>query len=122
MADKAPELELATLVDAAPQGPEWLHEIKLDGYRICASVKNGKVTRWSRNGKDWTGALGPVASALQGLRAKSATLDGEAVALDSEGRSSFQKLQRAFSERGAALVYYVFDLLELDGRDVRKLP
>jgi bifunctional non-homologous end joining protein LigD len=123
MTKAAPELELATLVDRAPPGDDWVHEIKLDGYRIAGTMAaGGKVTLWSRNAKDWTDVLGRVGDALGRLRAKSAVLDGEVVALDPRGKSSFQRLQRALGERGSPLVYYVFDLLELDGRDLRRLP
>jgi bifunctional non-homologous end joining protein LigD len=119
---RAPSLELATLVDGAPPGDDWLHEIKLDGYRIAATLRDGRVSLWSRNGKDWTDRLGPVAEALSGMRAGSAVLDGEVVAVDTDGRTSFQKLQRELGSRSPALVYYVFDILELDGRDMRSRP
>jgi bifunctional non-homologous end joining protein LigD len=122
LADRAPALELATLVDRAPPGEDWVHELKFDGYRIAGSLSRGKATLWSRNGKDWTAPLQSVAGALSRLRAKFALLDGEVVALDAEGRSSFQRLQRALGDRSAALVYYAFDLLELDGRDLRPRP
>jgi bifunctional non-homologous end joining protein LigD len=118
----APRLELATLVEHAPPGDDWIHEIKLDGYRIAGRLAGGAVTLWSRNGKDWTSALGRVAEAFGRLRAKSATVDGEVVVLDPDGRSSFQRLQGALGTPRAPLVWYLFDLLELDGADQRKVP
>ena len=117
------EPELATLVAEPPRGDQWLHEIKLDGYRIGAIVRNGAVELWSRRGNDWTDRFPTLGGALAKLAAKSAVLDGEAVVLLPDGRTSFQKLQNAFGSGPARDVYYfVFDLLELDGEDVAALP
>jgi bifunctional non-homologous end joining protein LigD len=116
------EPQLATLVDAPPAGPGWLHEIKLDGYRILARIEQGKARLFSRSGNDWTARMPEVAKALLELRAQSALLDGEVVALDAAGRSRFQLLQRALQEPGAQLRYFVFDLLHLDGSDLRDEP
>jgi bifunctional non-homologous end joining protein LigD len=120
--DRSLALELATLVDQAPEGDDWLHELKFDGYRISARIAKGRITLWSRNGKEWTGALAPLVTALGRLRAESAVLDGEVVVLDPRGATSFQMLQRALGSPNAPLVYYAFDLLEKDGRDLRRLP
>ena len=115
--------QLATLSARVPQGPDWLHEIKYDGYRILAELKDGKALLRTRAGNDWTGSFAPVARALETLRAREAVLDGEVVVLDAKGRSDFQALQNALSEgRKDGLVYYAFDLLFLDGRDLRALP
>jgi bifunctional non-homologous end joining protein LigD len=122
MNDKIPSVELATLVAKAPPGDDWLHELKLDGYRIVGRVSGGRAALWSRNGKEWTSALGRVAAALARLDAKSATVDGEVVVLDRRGRSSFQLLQGALGAPGAPLVWYLFDLLELDGKSLAALP
>jgi bifunctional non-homologous end joining protein LigD len=116
------EPQLATLVDAVPHGAEWLHEIKLDGYRVLARIERGKPRLLSRSGQDWTARMKPVAEALLGLKVTSAWLDGEVVVLDAEGRSRFQLLQNALQKPGAKLHYYVFDLLHLEGADLRADP
>jgi bifunctional non-homologous end joining protein LigD len=115
--------QLATLAARAPAGEDWLHEIKFDGYRVLARIAGGAVRLHTRKGLDWTESFGPVASALKPLAARSALLDGEVIVLDEKGRSDFQALQNALSEgRRGGLVYQVFDLLELDGRDLRERP
>lgn len=117
-----PQAELATLVDRPPSGDAWLHETKFDGYRILARLERGKARLISRNGHDWTARYSGVAEAVEALPASSALLDGEVVALGPDGRSSFQKLQRAMSGGGRVLVYFVFDLLYLDGCDLTGAP
>src|SRR4029079_5014843 len=94
----------------------------LDGYRIVGRIENGTATLWSRNGKDWTGPGGRVAASLGRLKVRSATVDGEVVALDEHGRSSFQRLQRALGERVSPLSSSLSDRVELDGVDVARLP
>lgn len=117
------EPQLATLAAKVPAGAGWTHEVKFDGYRILAHAGRGGPVLRSRRGLDWTHRFPALAKALKGLVAESAVLDGEAVALDEDGRSHFQLLQNALSEkRTDAVVYYVFDLLELDGRDLRGEP
>src|SRR5204862_4251118 len=105
------ELQLATLVDAAPAGPEWLHEQKFDGYRILAELDRGKVRLLSRRFKDWTEAFPTVAAAVGGLPVTRAVLDGEVAAVLSDGRTSFQALQ---NRNTANVAYFVFDLLAED--------
>jgi bifunctional non-homologous end joining protein LigD len=115
--------QLATLVKAAPAGDDWLNEIKFDGYRMVCHIEGRKVTFSSRNGLDWTARVPHLVQAARGLGVGSAILDGEVVALTTDGSSSFQDLQNAFSEnRAGQLVYYVFDLLYLDGRNLMKVP
>ncbi|HEV7224589.1 MAG TPA: DNA ligase D, partial [Pirellulales bacterium] len=117
------ELQLATLAKSPPEGDGWLHEIKLDGYRLLCRISKGKVTFITRGEQDWTRRFGSLAEAAERLPVKSAILDGEAVALLPSGVSSFQALQNAFrGEQTAPLLYYAFDLLYLDGRDLRPLP
>ncbi len=113
--------ELATLVDVVPEGEEWLHEIKFDGYRVLARVDGGGVKLMTRGGKDWTSRMRPVAEVLKGLAAKSAVLDGEVVVLDALGVSDFQKLQNALDGQDQSLVYEVFDLRHLDGWDLERV-
>jgi len=111
---------LATLVDAIPTSDEWLHEIKFDGYRMLCRIDKGKVTLFSRNGKEWTAALNRIAEAVGELGLESAWLDGEVAIVDDRGRTSFQALQNALSDpKGARLVYFVFDLLYLEGFDLQ---
>jgi bifunctional non-homologous end joining protein LigD len=116
------EPELATLVDMPPSGAEWLHEIKLDGYRIVARIDTGQVRLLTRSGNDWSERMPDLRDTLARLPVQ-ALLDGELVALDEHGVSKFQTLQNSLSEGAdAALSYYVFDLLHLDGRDLSRLP
>lgn len=115
--------QLAQLVGQAPSGPEWIHEIKYDGYRTLCRIQNGKVRLITRSGLDWTKKYPLVAAAARKLQVKDALLDGEIVWLDEEGHSNFQGLQNALMEKHSdRLVYYVFDLLHLNGKDLRELP
>jgi bifunctional non-homologous end joining protein LigD len=108
--------QLATLVKQPPSGDEWLHELKFDGYRMLCRIDRGRVTVWSRNGKDWTEKFQNVVEAVKSLQATSAILDGEIVIVDAHGRSSFQKLQRAMGKATTTgFAYEVFDLIYLDG-------
>jgi bifunctional non-homologous end joining protein LigD len=121
MADYVPQL--ATLVKAPPDGDEWLHEIKFDGYRIGARVKNGRVSLFSRNGKDWTHAFPDVVAAIDKLHLTDALIDGEVASVLPDGRTSFQSLQNAGGIGKAGLVvYFVFDLLRLEGERLEQLP
>jgi len=115
--------QLAQLVEVPPTGKEWIHEMKFDGYRTQAIVAPGSVTLLSRNGHDWTSKYPGIETDLKKLDVKSAHLDGEVAFVDEKGRTDFQKLQNALKhERVADLVYYVFDILHLDGKDLRELP
>jgi bifunctional non-homologous end joining protein LigD len=115
--------QLATLVDEPPEGGEWLHEMKLDGYRILCRVDGGKVRLLSRQGHDWTDRLPAVAEAARRLPARQALLDGEAAVVLPDGRTSFQALQNLMSGTGdGQLVYFVFDLLHRDGYDLTAAP
>jgi bifunctional non-homologous end joining protein LigD len=115
--------QLATLVKEAPAGEGWIHEVKYDGYRIGCFVDGGDVRLISRNGNDWTDKFPEVVEAAKQLDIKSALLDGEVAILLDDGKTSFQKLQNAFSGGSrSGLVYFVFDLLHLDGEDLTRLP
>ena len=117
------EPELATLVDAMPAGANWVHEVKFDGYRAMALVEGGRARMLTRTGLDWTAKFKTLAEDLGALGVKTAILDGEIVALDDKGASSFKTLQDELSHgRSQNLQYYVFDLLQLDGEDLRDLP
>jgi len=110
---------MATLVDAPFDDPEWLFEIKWDGYRALAEVQQGKVTLVSRNRKAFTGKYGPVAEALEALTVD-AVFDGEIVAVDSKGMANFQLLQN-WQNAPVELHFYIFDLLWLEGYEVTML-
>jgi len=114
--------QLALESAAPPDGPSWLHEIKLDGYRIQARKSGSKVALLTRKALDWTHRMRAVAGAVAALPADKLTLDGEVVVLDDNGISSFANLQASFNE-GARypLTYFVFDLLHHDGRNTRNL-
>jgi bifunctional non-homologous end joining protein LigD len=115
--------QLASSSEQPPTGKGWLHELKLDGYRMQAHLENGKVQLLTRSGLDWTHRMRSLATSLEELPAKAALLDGEAIVLDERGISSFAALQAAFQEGAKhALLYYVFDLLHLDGHELRNLP
>jgi bifunctional non-homologous end joining protein LigD len=116
--------QLATLVDAVPShGGDWLYEVKYDGYRLLARLEDGDVRLYTRNGNDWTSRMPQLANAVAQLGVQSAWLDGEIVVLSDQGVPSFQALQNAFdSARTARIVYYLFDLPYLAGRDLRAEP
>ena len=118
---------LATLHDTAPSGPQWIHEIKFDGYRIEArldkGLDRGKVKLLTRKQLDWTHRFERIAKAVAALPAETALLDGELVVENDKGVSSFSMLQNDLKEgRGDRFVYWVFDLLYLDGRDLTAAP
>ncbi|MGH8387473.1 MAG: DNA ligase D [Pseudomonas sp.] len=114
--------ELATLVEKAPEG-EWSYEVKFDGYRIMARIDHDEVKLFTRNGHDWTHKLPGQAKALASLGLESAWLDGEMVVADERGVPDFQALQNAFDAgRSGNILYYLFDLLYLNGVDLREVP
>ena len=116
--------QLASEAAAPPVGEHWVHELKLDGYRIQAHIdKAGKVRLYTRSGLDWTHRMPAIARELGRLSVESAILDGEVVVLAADGQSSFAELQAAFEE-GAKhpLTYFVFDLLHLNGHNLRQEP
>ncbi|HEV7336481.1 MAG TPA: DNA ligase D [Bosea sp. (in: a-proteobacteria)] len=115
---------LATLQDKPPSGDNWLHEVKFDGYRLQARISGGKIKLLTRTGLDWSDRFGaPIAAALAALPCETALIDGEVVALGENGISSFSALQAALSDGETAdLVFYAFDLLHLDGEDLRAEP
>src|SRR5688572_6937895 len=117
------EPELATLVDAPPDGDGWIHEIKFDGYRLQVRIDGSSIQFVTRGGQDWTSKFGPLAAAAASLGASRALIDGEAVVLKPDGGSDFQALQNAISGRDPRdIVYYAFDLLHLDGVDLLSKP
>lgn len=111
------ELQLARLVKEAPEGDDWLHEVKFDGYRIVARLEGGRTTLWSRNGIDWTASFPEVVAAVERLPAREAVIDGEVAVRLPDGRTSFGAMH-AEGEH----TYFAFDLLRRDGEDVAALP
>lgn len=117
------EPSLATLVDEAPDGDEWIHEIKFDGYRLQARIDSGSVKLLTRKGLDWTAKFKPVADALRHLKLGSALIDGELVVEDEAGISSFVSLQADLKAgRTDRMAFYAFDLLYAEGYDLTKVP
>ncbi|HEY4211245.1 MAG TPA: DNA ligase D [Steroidobacteraceae bacterium] len=113
--------QLARLVERPPEGSGWAHEIKFDGYRVQLRVSQGHATLKTRKGLDWTAKFRALAQAAAKL--PDCIIDGEVVALDANGASSFSALQAALSaDDGSKLVFYVFDLLYLRGKDLRARP
>ncbi|WP_238340209.1 DNA ligase D [Pseudomonas sp. SWRI18] len=114
--------QLATLVDRAPEGA-WQYEVKYDGYRMLARIRDGEVRLFTRNGDDWTERLPRQTKALQALKLKDSWLDGEVVSLNGDGLPDFQALQNAFDiGRSLDIVYYLFDAPFLNGQDQRQAP
>ena len=114
------EPQLCKSVDRPPAGDGWAHEVKFDGYRLQVRVEGGKAVIRTRKGLDWTAKFAAIAKAAEAL--PDCILDGEAVALDSQGQPNFPALQAALSEgRSEDLIYFAFDLLFLEGRDLRGL-
>ncbi|WP_322098863.1 DNA ligase D [Microvirga roseola] len=117
------EPSLATLVDTAPDGDEWIHEIKFDGYRLQGRIDGDTVKLLTRKGLDWTERFKPIADALRDLKLGSALIDGELVVEDESGISSFSSLQADLSAgRTDRMTFYAFDLLYLGGYDLTGTP
>jgi len=111
-----------TLTAKPPEGDQWLHEVKHDGYRTELIVQNGEVRAFTMNGHDWTDRYcEPVKDAAK-LKCRAAILDGEAVVQGENGIADFHALRSALTAAPHQVVYFAFDLLHLDGKDLRKLP
>ncbi len=117
--------ELAQLVRTAPDGDDWLHEIKFDGYRLQCRIEGGEVKLITRQGLDWTDRFSDLRDDIEKIGLKNTILDGEVVCLNSKGVSDFGCLQDVLSHSNSKkkkLIYYVFDLLFLNGNDLRNQP
>lgn len=117
---------LALLMQKPPEGPHWAFEVKWDGYRLAVHRSGAEIRILTRGGHDWTDRFPAIAEAARGLPSESFILDGEAVVLDEIGRSDFGALQQALGGRGGKLharraMFYAFDLLYLDGRDITRM-
>jgi bifunctional non-homologous end joining protein LigD len=116
------EPQLATPVDKPPLRSGWIHEVKHDGYRTLLVAERGNVRAFTRNGFDWSDRYPGVVQAATNLKCRSAILDGEVIVQDEHGVSDFEALMSAIRWQPHRLIYYVFDLLHLDGKDLRDRP
>ena len=112
--------ELASPVDQPPEGKHWIHEIKHDGYRSQVVIERGQARVFSRNGHDWSDRYPGIVRAVAGLRCKSAIIDGEAVVQDENGVSKFEALGSTIRRHPHSIILYAFDLLHIDGKDLRQ--
>ena len=113
--------QLCTLTDDIPEGSDWLFEMKFDGYRAQVAISGSEVVVYTRNGHDWTRQFKVILPPLQALTKGSALIDGEIVAIDSQGRTNFSMLKTGIAA-GMPLKFYAFDLLELNGDDLSNRP
>ncbi|WP_417582199.1 DNA ligase D [Pelagibacterium sp.] len=109
--------QLATLADGPPSGDDWFFEMKYDGYRCIAAISGENVKLYTRNGHDWTDKFSSLVAPMSQLTKSSAVIDGEICAFDANGKTSFSTLKRHLSE-GGPLVFFAFDLLEVDGKSI----
>ncbi|HEX7236772.1 MAG TPA: DNA ligase D [Gammaproteobacteria bacterium] len=117
-----PSPQLATAVTRPPEGPGWVFEPKLDGYRVLCRKDGDEVTVLTRRGNDWTDEFRNIADGVRALPCRAALIDGEAVVYDSKGVTSFQRLQNALKGDNSQIALVAFDLLHLDGWDLRRAP
>lgn len=115
-------VQLATLIDHVPAGDRWVHELKYDGYRTLVAVGGGEGRAYTRSGLDWSDRFADLIADAVTLDALSALIDGEAVVILPDGRTSFQALQTALRSDPGKIDYMAFDLLELDGEDLTSRP
>ena len=116
------EPQLSKLATNAPTGPQWVHEIKFDGYRMAARIEKGRVKLLTRSGLDWTDKYPATGAAFTKLKVQTAYIDGELCGVRPDGVTSFEIMQQASDSGGGHLTYFAFDLLELDGEDLSRLP
>src|SRR6516162_4093584 len=111
---------LPTSAPCPPVGPEWLHEIKHDGYRMLAHHDGGRARLISRRGFDWGDRFPAIVAAVEALAVRTCTIDGEVIASNADGLADFELLR--YRRRDAAVTLVAFDLLQIDGRDLRDEP
>ncbi|MGL3210915.1 non-homologous end-joining DNA ligase [Bradyrhizobium sp. BR 1433] len=116
------EPALASSIDKVPSGARWIHEIKFDGYRVQVHLANETATIFTRRGHDWTHRFKKVAHDAWRIKANSAVVDGEIVVPAADGTTDFSVLQNELKGKSTSIVLVAFDLLYLNGRDIRKLP
>ncbi len=120
--NQLPGVQLATLTGAPPSGPEWIHEIKLDGYRMRVAIRDGSARVVTRNDKDWTDRFPHIVEAALELPVTEVLLDGEVVVLAENGTTDFNALQNSIRSKSSSVIYFVFDILFLNGYDIRREP
>jgi bifunctional non-homologous end joining protein LigD len=113
--------QLATLVDEPPEGDDWVHELKFDGYRCLVAANGPEVRCYTRNGLDWTDKFRRIADAIGAMDLPGVLIDGEVAAFTPQGRSDFSTLQKTLSE-GGPIAYFAFDLIEAAGEDLAQRP
>jgi bifunctional non-homologous end joining protein LigD len=116
------EPALATSIERVPSGDRWLHEIKFDGYRVQVHLANAAVKVFTRRGNDWTKRFRKIADDAWHIPAGSAIIDGEGVVPAADGSTDFSVLQNELKGKSDKIVFVAFDLLYLNGYDLRKLP
>jgi bifunctional non-homologous end joining protein LigD len=116
------EPALATSIEKVPSGERWIHEIKFDGYRVQVHLANETAKIFTRRGHDWTHRFKKVAHDAWRIKANSAVVDGEIVVPAADGSTDFSVLQNELKGKSKSIVLVAFDLLYLNGRDIRKLP
>ena len=114
------EPQLASPVDQPPKGTHWIHELKHDGYRCQVLLERGQARVLTRNGHDWSDRYPSIVRAAANLRCQSAIIDGEAVVQDENGASDFDALSSAMRWRPDSIILYAFDLMHLNGKDLRQ--
>jgi bifunctional non-homologous end joining protein LigD len=116
------KLEVPTLAPEPPTGDGWIHEIKYDGYRTLIIIDHGQIRAFTRNGNDWTRAYRRVVEACARLTCETALIDGEMAVQDEHGITDFLALRSAIYSAPHRIVFFAFDLLHLDGQDLRDCP
>jgi bifunctional non-homologous end joining protein LigD len=116
------EPALASSIERVPSGARWIHEIKFDGYRVQLHIANEGVRMFTRNGHDWTSRFKKIANEAFLISAGSAIIDGEVVGPAADGTTDFSVLQNQLKGKSDKLVMVAFDLLYLNGYDLRKMP
>jgi bifunctional non-homologous end joining protein LigD len=111
-----------TSTEKVPSGERWIHEIKFDGYRVQLQIQNDAIKVLTRRGNDWTRRFSKIAADAYLINAGSAIIDGEVVVLAADGTTDFSVLQHELRGKSNRLVMIAFDLLNLNGQDLRKLP
>ncbi len=119
---KEVNVQLATLSNDLPKGKEWIYEIKYDGYRMIAFKENKKVKILSRNNNDYSNKFNKICESIKNIEDDNFILDGEIVSFDEKGRSDFKLLQENLKSKNNDFQYVIFDLLALNGTDLRELP
>jgi bifunctional non-homologous end joining protein LigD len=114
--------QLPSLTDQPPEGADWIHEVKHDGYRTMLVIEGRVAHAYTRNGHNWSDHYPGIIAAARKLPCRSAIVDGEVIVQDFRGVSDFEALQAALRSKSASVVFYAFDLLHLDGKDLRERP